>query len=203
MTTTDQTIHSEAPEGYETLREFLTSGGDLTTYNDGDELGGVIHALTYGVAFYGVEHVESIRRQAIRQAWEMYGPESSLRPDHAATCDDMWVTLHRYNSWVLEALASDDLAAQVLALDPERVAEERAQLESDLAVEAQPFTLTLEHREDYRCGLTGERRTGEALVLTGQGWYGDETHEVADRLVFDPEALQERLGELLEVPPAD
>jgi hypothetical protein len=189
---TSEQIAEAAPEGFVTLAQHLDQGGALSAT--------WATILGYDLPTQGDVGLERYRRDLARctaiyeaKGERIYYPEwfeGSGMDLHRADLERMYAEDYSEAAWVLEVVADPDLADRARAAVPQRaLADETVAAGEQLDVQRRPFDLTLEDRGVYRCGFTGAECEGMAVVVTGRGWFGDETADVADRLVFSPEAL--------------
>lgn len=176
---------------HETLSAYLDRGGDIGHH---EHCGALIEmvfgqpedrANTYRHASKSLAEVEE-------RGYLWLPPRTTPNPS-GETDDQTQARMLRSYRWDVEATGDPAVLSRLeVALTASRPAEV-AQMIEEAAERAdsnhRPFDLVMEDRGEYRCGFTGEVHTGEAVVLIGRGSYGEETSDVAHRMVFSPEAL--------------
>lgn len=184
---------------HETIAEYLDRGGDIAEH---PRVPSLVEILYYEIPILGLEEVQVMHRRRLDDY--LQNGLGALAPRDPAAVDAGFFTetveealdrIVRDLTWEVEVIEDPALAQRVRdALEASAtsagwVAEEVRNLNERVDHDRRPFDITLADRGSYRCGFTGAECQGLAVVVTGRGWFADETYEVADRLVFSPEAL--------------
>ncbi len=186
MTTQIPTPEPELPES---LREFLDAGGELSTLAVGpyyDWLCDLVVTDRRKGTLDTEKYDGGISRETQIELAEEY-PHARERILRSLGMDDL------FRRWQAELQGDEELCERVEAAMP---ADEVAWRLDSLEAERRPFFVSVEHRDSYVCGVTGEERSGPAVVITGRSYMEDELKDLPHELVFSPEVVEAALSEV-------
>lgn len=176
------------------IRAFLDEGGDLATLDEQTFLWWLAETV-----------VSDRRREGFASLAKSPDMEESGEADRAellasakasgklAELEAMLREQDRFRGWAVELAADESLCDRVeAALPPAMV----AGMIEDIEAETRPYRLVAEHRDSYVCTVTGEQRTGRAIVVRAHGpWVKEVGLFEAPDLIFSPEAVAAVLHE--------
>ncbi len=180
----------------ESLREYLDQGGDLAALGE-PFVAWLAELVVADRRLFGFEQLAERERAALRDFEERKSERAAFWAE-AEAHDPSW-TLQRRDEeamrcWVGELIADEAFCEEVEAALPRDVLEEHLEdVEVERGAKLQAF---VEQRQAFKCGITGEERSGAALVLTGRGYVGRElAFSGFAELVVSVAALREVLGD--------
>jgi hypothetical protein len=189
MTTTDTLQHDTEPARPASIRAFLDEGGDLAALDD-TLLVWLSELAVYHRHCYGFEQLVK-REKAAEREREQNGEHRAALWAEAIATHPMWAVQMEleelFQSWAGELVTDEGLCERIEAALPREVV--ARELEDVEAQRGRQFRLSVETREAYVCGVTGERHTGAAIVIRGRGYVADNMADVPE-LIFCPTALE-------------
>ncbi len=178
------------------LRTYLDQGGDLVALGN-PFVAQLAELVVADRRLFGFEQVARRERAADRDSEERKSERAAFWAEAEAR-DPSWAQQRRdediMRGWVAELIADEAFCDRVEGALPRDVVEEHLE---DVEVErGAKFQAFVEQRQAFTCDITGDVRSGPALVLVGRGFVGRELASAGfDELVVSVATLRELLGE--------